>query len=1489
MKERSKHGMKHPAFYGTSVRKIDPTRFPTAATTTVLVPRRFCRVALILVASLLMVGPLTSARAVPYSTNILVNGNAEAGPNSPTGAPVSVPGWTPSSAFTVVPYGAMGGFPQPGDPGPPNRGIQFFAGGNAASSTATQDIDLSANAADINAGIVRYNLSGWLGGYLTDGDNAQVTITFFDNANNVLGTAAIGPITPANRNNATGLFYTQSKGPMPVNTSRIHVVLTMTRTNGTFDDGYADNLSLILSLPSAILVTNLNDSGPGSLRAAIAAALPSETINFATNVTGTITLTSGELLVADSMTINGPGATVLTLSGNNAGHVFRFSSFNNVTNVISGLTITRGNANGSGLAGYGGGIYQDNGTILTLMNCTISSNTASLGGGGLYEAYGYVTLSNCLITHNSTPTSSQGGGILHQSGTLVLVGSTVCSNTAFFGGGVALGGYDRFVNSTIASNSAAVGGGLYGIGSIVAITNCTIARNSSTSSSGSGIYFTSGTFTIGNSIVAGNTGVSGESDCFGSFASLGFNFIGATNGSSGWNGPGDLFATGSNPLDPGLTQLQDNGGPTPTMDPSFYSPVIDQGKSFGVSTDQRGMPRPHDDPSIPNAAGGDSSDIGACEAGVRSFVVTNINDSGPGSLRQALLTADNTADFSTITFAPNVVGTINLISGELPIDASLNLIGPGARLLTINGNFASSILDLGYGTVTVSGLTLSAGGGISTIDNSADLTLINCTITGGSSIGVLSDGDDLQLLNCSILQNNDAGLAIMPGGKATVTSCTFISNAGKTYGGGIYNQGTVTLRGSTVAYNSASLAGGGIYNSGTLDIGDTIVALDSAPNNAPFGQDVSGNFLSSGYNLIGQSDGSAGLVNGVNQDLVGSSGSPLNPKFAFTYDNSGPTPVLGLSSGSPAIDQGNAFGITADQRGKMRPFDDPAVPNAGGGDGSDIGSVEVGAPPLCAECSTQIVVDITRTLRTANARWFGVNAAIWDSAFDTPDTLSALSEMGCRVLRYPGGSLSDQYHWATDLSPDGTYHWPTWYTNFAHVATNLGAQVFITVNYGTGTTNEAADWVRAANVTNHFSFKYWEIGNECYFDNEVDSNTAAPYQPHDPWTYAMRFKDYYTAMKAADPTIKIGMVGAPGEDALVENFTHAAVNPRTGQTHYGWTPVVLATLNSLGVTPDFLVHHFYPEQGLDDDADLLQAGYNWAGDAADLRQQLNDYLGPNATKVELVCTENNSDGGPVGRQSTSVVNALYLADSLSQLMKTEFNSYLWWDLRNGTDTPSAGGDFDPSLYGWRNYGDFGLINSGNRHPTFYALKLLQYFAQAGDTVLDAPNADPLLSTYAVRRASGTVTLLAINKDPANTITHPITLAGFVPSGTTTIRSYGIPQDEAARTNAPLAAQDIVTGTFGGAAPSFSYSFPPYSLTLFTFAPPGAPLLKIFLTMTNTAVISWPDNGAYSLQTNDNLSTTNWGNYAGTVTTVNGTNQITTTTAPGDRFFRLSQP
>jgi hypothetical protein len=399
-----------------------------------------------------------------------------------------------------------------------------------------------------------------------------------------------------------------------------------------------------------------------------------------------------------------------------------------------------------------------------------------------------------------------------------------------------------------------------------------------------------------------------------------------------------------------------------------------------------------------------------------------------------------------------------------------------------------------------------------------------------------------------------------------------------------------------------------------------------------------------------------------------------------------------------------------------------------------------------------------------------------------------------------------------------------------HVATNIGAQAIITVNYGTGTSNEAAAWVLNANVTNHCNFKYWEIGNECYGGWETDSNVPA----QDPYTYAQRAAGYIALMKAADPTIKIGIPAVPGEDSSSNNAAHPVVNPRTGLTHYGWTPVLLTYLKNAGVAPDFLIHHVYPQwAGPESDQILLQASVNWAQDAADLRQQLSDYLGPQGTNVELLCTENNNQTSPLGRQSTSVVCGLYLADSLSQLMKTEFNGYVWWDLRNGAN---SSGSFDPTIYGWRGNGDEGLLlNSNTRYPMFYTDKLMHYFVGPGDTVLNPTSDYLLVGAYGVLRQDGLLNLLVMNKDVTTNFTAQIKLTGFAPGGTAMVRSYGILQDEATRTNNPAPGSQDISTNFISVSSVFTNTLPAGTVSLVTFFP-GQPVLTGISLGISTAQI-----------------------------------------------------
>jgi hypothetical protein len=551
---------------------------------------------------------------------------------------------------------------------------------------------------------------------------------------------------------------------------------------------------------------------------------------------------------------------------------------------------------------------------------------------------------------------------------------------------------------------------------------------------------------------------------------------------------------------------------------------------------------------------------------------------------------------------------------------------------------------------------------------------------------------------------------------------------------------------------------------------------------------------------------------------------------------------------------------------------------------------DVQLTPAATPAVVHLGADAGQVLHPVDARQFGLNTATWDGSLGTSSTLPMLQQIGTQALRWPGGSSSDLYHWASD---------PAGNAIFQNLATNLGAQVFTTINYGSGTPAEAASWVLMANQTNHCGFRYWEIGNECYGTWENDTHAI----PHDPYTYATNAVACIQQMKAAYPAvpIKIGVVVVPGEGSSSNNATHFAVNPRTGTTNYGWTPIVLSVMESLGVTPDFLIYHDYPQytssgwtfysSSSDSDPLLLQVASNpspsnwsdWASAASDLRQQITDYIGSGGSNIELCVTENNSDAGAMGRQSTSLVNALYLADSTSALMKTEFRSYIWWDLHNGYETD---GNFDPTIYGWRPNGDYGILNSANSpYPTYYAEKLLQNFARPGDSVLTASSDNLLLSIYAVRRTNGALSVLVINKNLTTNLNAQIALTNFVPWSTASLLSYGIPQDQAAETNGAAALQDLAGGSYSSAAANFNYNFAPLSLTLFTFAPGPATLAVQAVQSGQVQLLLQGQPGTpYVIQSSPDLL--NWNSVA-TNTLTGSSASVPVPVPPGaaTQFFR----
>jgi len=210
--------------------------------------------------TLTLAAPLT-AQATVFGSNLIVNGDAETAPGDPGGNVVPVPGFTITGQLTAVTYDAPGGFPLASDPGPASRGLNFFAGGpSAAASSGWQSIDLSSGAGVIDAGGASFDLSAYLGGFSSQGDNARLTVTFLDGASAVLGSATIGPVSPADRAGATGLLWQETTGSVPVNTRSATIELLLTRTDGSYNDGYADNLSLVISAvpePSEALLLSI--------------------------------------------------------------------------------------------------------------------------------------------------------------------------------------------------------------------------------------------------------------------------------------------------------------------------------------------------------------------------------------------------------------------------------------------------------------------------------------------------------------------------------------------------------------------------------------------------------------------------------------------------------------------------------------------------------------------------------------------------------------------------------------------------------------------------------------------------------------------------------------------------------------------------------------------------------------------------------------------------------------------------------------------------------------------------------------------------------------------------------------------------------------------------------------------------------------------------------------------------------------------------------
>ena len=711
--------------------------------------------------------------------------------------------------------------------------------------------------------------------------------------------------------------------------------LTVTKTDDT-DDGICDN--------------------DCSLREAIAlASVAGDTIVFASptfDAPQIITLSDAvnfrELLINKNLTIIGKGANLLTIRRSpTAAAQFRIFNIPTGTVSISGLTITGGNSSVTG-----GGIYST--TNLTLSGVHVTGNTTSSFGGGI----------------------SAGNSASGNFSTLTITNSTVSNNTATgssSGGGIDTAGDTTITDSTITGNRGGRAGGIdSGVGTLT-IINSTITRNSTTSGGLAGGVYRSSTGTTRNSIIAANCAFDAADpacnnastpDVSGGFNSGGYNIVGGANFGSGFtNGVnGDQVGTVNNRVNPQLYPLRDNGGQVPTHALRSNSPAINPATSNNApTTDQRGAPR-----------------LGNADTGAFEFLpmVTNTNDAGAGSLRQTVADVP-TGGFVIFEddFFRNQAREITLTSAQIDVGKNLTIVGTGANLLTVRRNPQATsqfrIFDsrtsttVGISGVTITGGDVSGVGGGGILLVGTNMTISGVHITGNSaSVGggiSCSSGGRLTVLNSTISNNTAIGSiggAIESSGSvivilgSTISGNRVLSGSSSSVGGIFSQTSDLSIINSTITRNSVPSGGGaagGVFygNSNPATIRNSIIAANcdfnaadpacnystvpdvSAGNNAPFG--------SQGYNLIGAANAGSGFTDGVNGDQVGTVNARRDPLLAALADNGGATPTHSLLGRSPAIDAGNCFGCSLDQRGSPRPFDLNVYANAPGGDGSDIG------------------------------------------------------------------------------------------------------------------------------------------------------------------------------------------------------------------------------------------------------------------------------------------------------------------------------------------------------------------------------------------------------------------------------------------------------------------------------------------------------------------------------------------------------------------------
>ncbi len=603
-----------------------------------------------------------------------------------------------------------------------------------------------------------------------------------------------------------------------------------------------------------------------------------------------IQLSFGELAIGNRLVIDGPGADQLTIDGQGNARIFNVDDGNPMylnDVAIRGLTIAGGfhASSGGGIftnerltvsesvltgneAQWGGGIYNNVEGELLVVRSTVSGNSASVAGAGIYNWGGTTSIFETTVSGND---AGDAAGILNGNfGAVSVEASTISGNHAIGGNGGGIlqaGALFKILNSTISGNVAdGEGGGIQHDFGPLEVRHSTITANRADADNsgiggGGGIFHVLGpTLLVDHTIVAGNLrNVSTRDDVVGSFDTR-YSLIGDDTGASINDVDGSLIGTGSEPIDPLLGTLADNGGPTWTHTLLPGSPAIDAGDSAAVAGlddvplyDQRGVG--FDRIRDGNAAEGVAIDVGAYE--VQQFVA-GPELPGDYNLDETVDAADYTiwrdtlgqevdfyevadgdgdgtidpddydvwkANFGNTLFGVGAAAFVGGASGGGPILvttlADVIDFGDGLTSLreavfaanTVVGpdtiEFAASLTSGGPATILITLGELAISDSLTINGPGANRLTIDASGNDLTPDSTLSDGDDTNDGDGSRIFDVDDGNAVSAI-EVAIGGLTLTGADAGGYGGAIQTREILTVREAAISGNF-SFGGGGIY------------------------------------------------------------------------------------------------------------------------------------------------------------------------------------------------------------------------------------------------------------------------------------------------------------------------------------------------------------------------------------------------------------------------------------------------------------------------------------------------------------------------------------------------------------------------------------------------------------------------------------------------------------------------------------------------------